>query len=188
MRLEGKRKMNIDINILPAELRPKALIDTRTFALVVVILLLGFGCFYFFNAKSDSQAEIANLGSQIKTIQQQTATLSSNPEAVNLISSINQLKAAKQGYEAFVASRVMWGNALAGVYSLVPTGVNIASITQQGNNLVIAGSSSSGSPYTNVSDYGRALDNDPRFTLTGLPLFDKGSFSLTIRVATGGGR
>jgi Tfp pilus assembly protein PilN len=185
MRLEGKRKMNIDINILPAALRPKPLIDTRTFALVAVILLLGFGCFYFFNAKSDSQAEIANLGSQINTIQQQTATLSSNPEAVKLISSINQLKAAKQGYEAFVASRVMWGNALAGVYSLVPVGVSITTITQTGNALVIAGTASS---YTDVSDYGRALDNDPRFSLAGLPSFGKGSFSLTISVATGGGR
>jgi Tfp pilus assembly protein PilN len=186
MRLEGSRKMNIDINILPAELRPKALIDTKTFALVVVILLLGFGCFYLFNAKSDSQAEIANLSSQIETIQQQTATLSSNPEAVQLISSINQLKAAKQGYEALVASRVMWGNALDGVYSLVPTGVNIASITQTGSNaLVIAGSASS---YTDVADYGRALDNDPRFFLVGLPSFSDGTFSLTISVTPGGGR
>jgi len=178
--------MNIDINILPAALRPKPLIDTRTFALVAVILLLGFGCFYFFNAKSDSQAGIANLGSQIETTQQQTATLSGNPEALNLISSISQLKAAKQGYEAFVASRVMWGNALAGVYSLVPVGVSITTITQTGNALVIAGDASS---YTDVSDYGRALDNDPRFFLAGLPsLKEDGSFSLTISVATGGGR
>ena len=177
--------MNIDINLIPKELRIKPLVDGKTFAAIVVILLLGFGCFYFFNARSDSQAEIANLGSQIKTTQQQTATLSSNPEALNLISSISQLKAAKQGYEAFAASRVMWGNALAGVYSLVPMGVSIATITQTGNALVIAGTASS---YTDVSDYGRALDNDPRFTLAGLPSFAKESFSLTISVATGGGR
>jgi len=177
--------MNIDINILPAELRPKPLIDTRTFALIVVILLLGFGCFYFFNARSDSQAEIASLGSQIETTQQKTAALSSNPEAVQLVRSISQLKAAKQGYEAFVASRVLWGNALAGVYSLVPTGVDITTITQKGNTLVIAGTASS---YTDVSDYGSKLENDPRFSLAGLPSFGKGLFSLTINVATGGGR
>ena len=177
--------MNIDINLIPKELRIKPLVDGKTFAAIVVILLLGFGCFYFFNARSDSQAEIASLGSQIKTTQQQTATLSSNPEALNLISSISQLKAAKQGYEAFAASRVMWGNALAGVYSLVPMGVDITTITQKGNALEIKGTASS---YTDVSDYGRALDNDPRFTLAGLPSFVKGSFSLTISVATGGGR
>lgn len=177
--------MNIDINILPAELRPKALIDTKTFALIVVILLLGLGCFYFFNAKSSSQAEIANLSSQIETMQQQTTALSSNPEAVKLISSINQLKAAKQGYEAFAASRVVLGNALYDVYALVPTGVNIASITQKGSTLEIAGSASS---YTEVSDYGRALDNDTRFSVTGLPSFNDGTFKLTISVTPGGGR
>ena len=136
--------MNIDINILPAELRPKALIDSKTFALIVVILLLGFGCFYFANAKSNSQAEITNLQSQLTTTQQQTAALSSNAEAVQLTNSINQLKAAKQGYDAFVTSRVMWGNALDGVYALVPTGVDIATIAQSGSNaLVMKGSAQS---------------------------------------------
>ncbi len=177
--------MNIDINILPAELRPKALIDTRTLALIVVILLLAVGCFYFFNAKSNSQSDIANLNSQIETARQQTTALSSNPEALNLISSINQLKATKQGYEAFVASAVVLGNALYDVYALVPTGVNIDSIAQTGKALVIKGTASS---YTDVSDYGRALDNDSRFALTGLPSFNSGSFTLTISVATGGAR
>jgi Tfp pilus assembly protein PilN len=177
--------MNIDINILPAELRPKPLVDTRTFALIVVILLLGFGCFYFAHAKMDSQAAIANMESQTKTMQQQTTALSSNPEAVKLTNSIKQLKAAKQGYDAFVASRVAWGNALAGVYSLVPMDVNIKTITQKSNTLVIAGTASS---YTDVSDYGRALNNDARFALVGLPSFSKGSFSLTISVAPGGAR
>ncbi len=176
--------MNIDINILPAELRPKALIDTRTFALIAVILLLGVGCFYFAHAKSGSQAQIANMESQIKTMQQQTATLSGNPQAVQLLNSINQLKATKQSYDAFVASRVAWGNALDGVYYLVPVGLNITSITQRSNTLVITGTASS---YTDVSDYGRALNNDPRFSLVGLPSFSNGSFSLTISVAPGGG-
>lgn len=178
--------MNIDINILPAELRPKALIDTKTFALIVVILLLGVGCFYFFHAKTDSQANIASLQTQTKTMQQQTAALSSNQDALKLISSINQLKAAKQSYDAFVASRVLVGNALDGVYSLTPMSVDVGSITQQGGNiLIIAGSAPS---YTDASDYGRALNNDPRFTLVGLPSFSDGTFSLTISVAPGGGR
>ena len=185
--------MNIDINILPAELRPKALIDTRTFALIVVILLLGLGCFYFFNAKSNSQSEAANLSSQIKTVQQQTTALSSNTEAVKLISSINQLKTAKQSYEAFAASRVVLGNAVYDVYALRPTGVDIATIPQTGNALVIKGTVSSGSSYTDVSTYGRALDNDSRFCLVGLPSFSDGTFSLTICIgnncpcAQGGG-
>ena len=176
--------MNIDINILPAELRPKALIDTKTFALIVVILLLGVGCFYFAHAKSSSQADIANLETQTITMHQQTAALSSNPEAAKLISSINQLKAEKQSYDAFVASRVLVGNALSRVYYLVPVGVSINSIAERGNTLVIAGSAPS---YTDASDYGRALNNDPRFTLVGLPSFSDGTFQLTVSVAPGGG-
>ena len=96
--------MNIDINILPAELRPKALIDTKTFALIVVILLLGVGCFYFFHAKSSSQADMVSMQSQINTMQQQTAALASNPVAVDLIKSINQLTATKQSYDAWYLS------------------------------------------------------------------------------------
>ena len=178
--------MNIDINLIPKELRIKPLVDGKTFAAIVVILLLGFGCFYFFNARSDSQAEIANLQGQLTTTQQQTAALSSNPEAVRLISSISQLKAAKQGYDAFTASKMLLGNSLDGVYALVPAGVDIGKITQKGNTLVIEGSAAS---YTDAADYGRALDNDTRFTLMGLPsLKEDGSFSLTISVAQGGGR
>jgi Tfp pilus assembly protein PilN len=176
--------MNIDINILPAELRPKPLIDTRTFALIVVILLLGLGCFYFFHAKSGSQADIANMQGQIETTQSQIVTLSSNQDALKLINEINQLKAAKQSYDAFVTSRVLVGNALYRVYSLVPAFVRVDSIAQRGNTLAIAGSAPS---YTDASDYARALDNDPRFSLVGLPSFGDGRFSLSISVAPGGG-
>jgi len=177
--------MNIDINILPAELRPKALLDTKTFALIVVILLLGVGCFYFFHAKSSSQADIANMQSQIAAMQQQTTALATSQEAADLIKSINQLKATQQSYDAFVASRVLIGDALARVYYLVPVGVNISSIAERGNALVITGSALS---YTDASDYGRALNNDPRFTLVGLPSFSDGTFSLTVSVAPGGGQ
>jgi len=173
--------MNIDINILPAELRPKALIDTKTFALIVVILLLGVGCFYFAHAKSSSQADIANLQTQTTTMQQQTAALASN--AQKLISSINQLKADKQRYDAFLASRVLVGNALYRVYSLVPAFVSISSIAERGGNTLVITPS-----YTDASDYGRALNNAPGFTLVGLPSFSSdGTFSLTVSVAPGGG-
>ena len=177
--------MNIDINLLPQELRIKPLVDGKTFAAIVIVLLLAFGSFYFYHAKGDSQAQITNLQSQIKAAQQQTSALSSNAEATQLINSINQLKASKQGYDAFNGARTMVGNALEGVYLLVPMGVDITTITQKGNMLTIAGSAQS---YTYAADFGRALDNDPRFTLVGLPSFKDGTFSLTISVAAGGAR
>ncbi len=179
--------MNIGINILPKELRAKPVIDTQTFALIVIVVLLAFGSFYFYHAKSSDQTSITNMQSQITTMQQQTRTLQSNPDALKLINSINQLKAAKQSYDAFLASRMLLGNAMVGVYALLPAGVDIGTITQtqKGNNLVIAGAADT---YTDVSDYGRALNNDPRFTLLGLPSFSNGSYALTISVAQGGGQ
>jgi Tfp pilus assembly protein PilN len=176
--------MNIGINILPKELRAKPLLDTQTFALIVIIVLLAFGSFYFYHAKSSTQSDIANMQTEITTAQQQTKALSTNPEALNLISSINQLKAAQQSYNAFMASRMLLGSAFVGVYALLPSTVDIGKITQSGSNLVITGTADS---YTDVSDYARALNNDPRFTLLGLPSFSSGSFSLSVSVASGGG-
>ena len=177
--------MNIGINILPREMRAKPMLDTPTFALIVIILLLAFGSFYYYYAKSSSQNDIANMESEIATAQQQTTALSSDPQALSLINSINQLKAAKLSYTAFTTSRMLLGYSLVGVYALTPVGVDIGTITQSGSALVIKGAASS---YTEVSDYGRALNNDPRFTLLGLPSFSNGLFSLTVNVAPGGGQ
>jgi Tfp pilus assembly protein PilN len=176
--------MNIAINILPKELRAKPWLDTQTFALIVVIVLLAFGSFYYYYDKSSSQSATADMQSQITTMKQQATTLSNNPDALNLINSISQLTAAKQSYDAFLASRMLLGNAMVGVYALLPAGVDVSSIAQNGSNLVIKGD---GYSYTEVSDYARALNNDPRFTLLGLPSFSNGSYSLTVKVAQGGG-
>jgi Tfp pilus assembly protein PilN len=182
--LEDGRKMNIDINILPEELRPKPLIDTKTVVLIVVILLLGFGCYHFAQAKSNSQAEITKVQGEISTTQQQIVAVSNNSEAKTLINSINQLKAAKQSYDAFVASRVLVGNALDGVYSLAPVWINIDSVTQSGSTLTIKGSASS---YADLSGYVSALKSDPKFSVVGLPTYSSNkSFSLTVSVVPGG--
>lgn len=177
--------MYIGINILPKELRAKPLLDTPTFALIVVILLLAFGSFYYYYSKSSTQNETADMRSRITSMQQQTLALSTNPEALSLMTSISQLQAAQQSHSAFVASKMLLGYSLVGVYALVPMGVDLASITQGTNTLVIKGAASS---YTEVSDYGRALNNDPRFTLLGMPSFSNGSFALTVSVASGGGQ
>jgi len=175
--------MYIGINILPKELRAKPWLDTPTFALIVIILLLAFGSFYYYHAKTSSQNDTVNNQSRIVTMQQQATALSSNPEALSLINSISQLKAAQQSYNAFSASRMLLGYSLVGVYALTPVGVDIETITQSGSNLVIKGYALS---YTEVSDYGRALNNDPRFTLLGLPSFNTGAYSLSVSVVPGG--
>lgn len=175
--------MNIEINILPRELRARPLVDVRTILLVVLIIALGYGCYFFLQSKSDVQAENADIATRTAAIKQEALSLSTNPEALALQSSINQLKAAKQSYDTFMASKVEWGDALAGVYAAVPKGVSITSIAQSGNNLVITATASS---YTAVADYGLALDNDADFVLLGIPSFSGGTATLNISVAPGG--
>jgi len=174
---------NIDINILPQEFRAKPLVDSRTFALIVLVVLLGFGCFYFVQAKMSAQNEIATLEDSIATMQQQTTALTTNQEAQNLIKSINDLKTSQQHFTSFVASKVLWGYALEDVYGLVPKGVSITAITQKGNSMEIKGTASD---YTDVAEFGRALNNDAKFSLTGLPAFSDLSFTLSISVVAGG--
>ena len=176
---------NIDINILPQEFRAKPMVDGKTFALIVLIVLLGFGCFYFVQAKMSAQNEIADLEASIATVQQQTTALTTNKEANELIGYINQLKASQQSHVSFVASKVLWGDALEDVYGLVPKGVSIATITQKGNGLEIKGTASD---YTDVAEFGRALNNDSKFSLVGLPAFSPTGFTLTISAKAGGGQ
>ena len=175
---------SIEINILPQELRAKPLIDTKTFALIALAVLLAFGCVYFIMAKSTVQGEISDIEDSIAAMQQQTTALSTNPEAQSLIGSISQLKTSQNHHATFVAGKVLWGNAMETAYDLVPRGVRIDSIVQKGNTLEIKGAASN---YGEVAEFGRALNNDARFTLAGLPAFKEGTFTLTVSVKAGGG-
>lgn len=176
--------MNIDINLLPEEVRPKPLIDTRTFGLIVLILMLAFVCVYAYLMKSDAQSDIATMEASTATMKQEITSVSTNAEAVQLTKSNQDLTAAKQHYETFIAGKILWGDALEGVYGLRPKGVSIDTITQSGNTLTVAGTADS---YTEVSSFARALHNDPRFTLSGLPTLLEGQkYTLVISVAAGG--
>ncbi len=178
--------MNIDINLLPEEVRPKPLIDTRTFGLIVLVLILAFACVYVFIMKSDTQSDTAAIKENIVTMKQEISRLSTNAEAVQLTKSVQDLTAAKKNYETFVAQKTLWGDALEGVYGLRPVGVDIATITQSGSALTIVGTADS---YTEVSSFARALHNDARFTLTGLPtIVDSEIYKLVISVAAGGAK
>ncbi len=176
--------MNIEINLLPKELRARPLVDLRTALLVVLILALGYGCYFFISGKSDVQAENTDIEARTVAIRQETTAVLNNPEALALQNSIAQLTLAKQSYESFVNSQMAWGDALASVYASVPTGVRIDTITQSGNNLVIVVTSSS---YTAVADYGLALNNNGRFTLFAIPTFDSAEATATLRISVAPG-
>ena len=175
--------MNIDINILPKEMRAKPLVDARTVLLAVLVVALAFGIYYFFQARSDVQADNADMQTRIEALKAETASVSANPQAILLTNQINATKAAAQSYTAFVAGRVAWGDALDGVFSLLPKGVSIRSITQAGNNLTITVTASD---YSFVADYGRDLDTDGRFVLLAVETLTANTSVISISVAPGG--
>ncbi|TET14512.1 MAG: hypothetical protein E3J81_06555 [Dehalococcoidia bacterium] len=174
--------MNIDINLLPEELRPRPAVETRTLFVILLILALAGGCYLLFDAKSDAEAEMADLEESIDEVNQQINGIRQEGQALK--NSVDRLDTLTKSYESFVASRIIWGSALERVQSLKPTGVDISALTQQGNTLLIGGTSSG---YSAVTSYGRALDRDTKFTLSGWPTLNSATFSLTVRVALGGG-
>jgi Tfp pilus assembly protein PilN len=179
--------MNIDINLLPKELRAKPLIDARTLVLIVLVVALAIGCYFAYHARSCAQAENASIQKQTETMEQEANSISSNPEAIQLYNSVRQLQAAQQEYTSYRASLVGWGDALTRVYQLVPRSVIVKSISQSGNGLVVQGSTAA---WSGVDEFVGRLSSDAGFTLQGLPTFDAvgGTFTLAISVAPGGGR
>jgi Tfp pilus assembly protein PilN len=182
--------MNIDINLLPKELRAKPLIDARTLALVVLVFALVIGCYFVYHARSSVQSENASIQSRTEAMVQEANSISSNSEAIQLSNSIRQLKAEQQEYSSYRASLVGWGDALTRVYGLVPGSVLIKSLAQTpatGNVLVVQGAAAE---WSGVNDFVGRLDLDAGFKLQSLPTFDaaSGSFTLAIVVAPGGGR
>ncbi len=175
--------MNIDINLLPEELRPRPPVETRTLLVILLILALAAGCYLLFQAKSDAKAETADLERSIEDINDEIDAITG--EAQGLMSSITMLETLTKNYEAFVNSRIIWGDTLERVEAHKPKGVAISALTEQGNTLVIQGTADG---WDAVTSYGRALDRDTKFTLAGWPSWKSGTFSLTIAVAPGGGR
>lgn len=175
--------MNIEINLLPDELRPRPAVEMRTLLGIVLIVALAAGCAFLVQAKISTSSEIDDLETRIAAINQEIVSVSSNPEAVALTKSIKDLKEMKQSYDNFVASRISWGDALARVRAHVPTGVDIRTLTRSGNTLKIEGTASN---YSAVASYGRALDRDSKLALAGLPSISGTTYSLVVRVAAGG--
>jgi Tfp pilus assembly protein PilN len=185
--------MNIEINLLPEELRPRPPVETRSLVLILVAVALVAGCVFLYMAKAGADSDRADMEARIASINQEIQTLSTNKEAVALTNSIAALKAVKANYETFLAARIDWGDAVGAANALVPQGIYPTKFTQSGTTLVIEGSTSG---YNAVASYARALDIDRRFTLTGVPsLVRKTSegggvtnvFGIIVEVAPGGG-
>jgi len=181
--------MNIEINLLPEELRPRPPLESRSLLAIVVILALVAGCVFLYMAKGGAVSDKEDMEAQVASINQQIQALSADSEVATLTQSIAKLKAAEKSYDTFVASRIDWGDALERANALVPSGIYVTKLTQSGSTLKIEGTASG---YSAVASYARALDVDRRFVLSGVPYLSEGgeggnTFRIVVEVAPGGG-
>jgi Tfp pilus assembly protein PilN len=178
--------MNIELNLLPEELRPKPPVENRTLLVGVLVVALIACCVFFFQAKGSADGEVADLEASIASVNRQIQTVSSNKDAVALKQSIEKLEAATTHYQTFVDSRVLWGRALAEVEDYVPQGIGLSQLTQKtATTLEVKGSASD---YADVDSYFAVLDRDDTFAVPIGPTFTGGSFTLYVDVAAGGGQ
>ncbi|MBE0481394.1 MAG: PilN domain-containing protein [Dehalococcoidia bacterium] len=178
--------MNVDINLIPAELRAQPPVKSRTLVMILLVLVLAAAGFFLWESKNSAQSASTTLEKNIAALNAERNTLAGNKEANDLIKSINNKKTMATHHQAFLASRVNWGDALARAQSYVPQGVMVSKITQKDAfTLEIAGSATS---YTAVSSYFKLLNSDPVLSQAGVPpSWKESQFTILLRVAPRGG-
>ena len=162
--------MNMEINLLPNELKPKPLIKPQTLLVVVAVLILGFGCFYFYSDKAGTEADAADMQSQIDSIEQQITLLQTNKEAVDLKDKVaaktaekNKYDTMNSDYQTFTDARVEWGYVTSRIREYVPWGVSITAITQGGNDGKLVTVRGTANNQQREADYVTELERDPLF-------------------------
>lgn len=186
--------MSMEINLLPEEFKPKPLIKPQTLAVVIMVLILGFGCFHFYTTKADNKAQAAEVGDQIDDIQNQIRDYENNSEAVGLKSKIaeksqekNKLEGMNNDYITFTNSRIEWGYVINSLREKVPWGVTITAISQGGggNEVTVQGIANN---YDREAAYVTSLEADSLFSdVTTLSWQSStGQFSLSFTVDAGG--
>lgn len=185
--------MNIDINLLPEELRPKPLIDRRTLVVVVMVVALACASYYVYQLKSTAETEVASVESRVEVTQREATAMSSNPDALAMLTDISQkkavyaeLEASGKDYEQFAATKIEWGDVVARVSARVPSYVTIAVIAGGSDSDVEVGGVAT--TYERVAAYASSLENDEAFSEVHTRDWDAstGEFVLILDVAERG--
>jgi len=186
--------MNVEINLLPEEFKPKPLIQPPTLAILLVVLVLGFGCFHFYSVKADKEAQAAEIETNIESMQSQMMTLQSGSLASGLREEVsaltnekNQLDQMNSDYTLFTGSRVEWGYVIEKVEIRKPWGVYLTSIVQGGDGSVVTVTGTANN-YERETAYVALLEMESKFSdVTTLSWqADSGVFSLSFNVESGG--
>jgi len=188
--------MNMEINLLPDELKPKPLVKPQTLMVIVAVLILGFGCFHFYSDKAGKQAEADDIQSKIAGIEQEITMLKTNSEAVALKDEVaakqvekNKYDTMNSDYETFTDARVEWGYVTSSVRENVPWGVSITSITQGGTDGKVVTVQGIANNFERETAYMAKLEADRFFSGVKTLSWEAstGQFSLSFDVQAGGG-
>jgi Tfp pilus assembly protein PilN len=185
--------MDIDINLLPEEIRPKPLLNARMLLLLVVVGVLGFGCYYFYDLKAGTEADAAVAESRIEAVEDEASDLANNAEAKEIVAGISEakatlaeLEAATSDYVVFKDSRIGWGEVVDRVAIRLVGGITLESIVASGSDVVEVGGVASS--YERAAAYASSLELDDSFDNVHTREWEGtvGRFLLSIDVVTGG--
>ena len=73
--------MNIEINLLPEELRPRPPVETGTLLIIILIVALAAGCGFLIMAKSSTASETESMRERIVEINKEVADVQNNEVA-----------------------------------------------------------------------------------------------------------
>ena len=187
--------MDVKINLVPEEYKPRPPVSMRTVCLVVLVLGLVFGCYQLYSMKSGAEAEAAETQSRIEATQLETASLSQSAQAAQLNKDIkaakgdlDQLGIMVADFEQFNSSIVEWGEIVDRVMDRVPASVYLTSMSKNKDGGIQVGGIAA--TYERVAAYITALENDDMFEGVTTTEWDvlAGTFKLSMRTTAGGER
>ncbi len=157
------------INLLPQGYRPRLLSLLEVFLILLLLVELGAGYFNY-QAKVASKADLVSLQAQLDKLTKDYQAIRPKIEKITTLRSQLEEERAEQerikaAYRAIAPPSIGWGSLTAHIFSSAPRGIALKSVTQNGIDLILKGSSPS--PEV-VSLYSQALRQSPEISQASL--------------------
>lgn len=157
------------INLLPEAYRPRLLSLLEVFLILLLLLELGAGYFNY-QAKVAGEAELTSLQAQLDKLEEDYQAIRPKIEKITTLRSQLEEERAEQerikaAYRAIAPPSIGWGSLIAHIFSAAPKGIALKSVTQNGVDLILKGSSSSPEA---VSLYSQELRQSPEISQASL--------------------
>lgn len=171
MSKEASRPLTIELNLLPAEYRRRALAG-RNMVLILLVVIALLPLYLVAQARQYVVSETVQAQSTLKRVKAQIAELKVNEnQAKKLQGAVDaaqqELDAMNRDYKALRDGRVTWAPVLRTVYDALPSAVTLEQIVQQGTKLTLQGKASNNEASVT---YAKRLKESGAFTSVGLQL------------------